>query len=258
MPLTSELRADYIELINQQLDSIPIDTLEDFELVQRALSNITPPEPSYMTRFITFFSRNPTRINVAVPEKYQERMDYIKSFLEEPESYVQNRADDNEYKHIIRNRIAAKIHELQTLSEPQKQAYIQAQSDRLTQVRANQAIMSQHQAPAVGSEAHSLSTQQWFEEQTRAANLDNRANNAIAIALLLAASNPRTLDLSAFTLEERNPIGASLLSIEILNGNLEFIQLLLSSGIDLNPRTQFQPETPADPPSNNNNNNDLR
>jgi len=36
MPLTSELRADYIELINQQLDSLPIETLEDFDLVRGA------------------------------------------------------------------------------------------------------------------------------------------------------------------------------------------------------------------------------
>jgi hypothetical protein len=262
MPLTSELRADYIELINQQLDSLPVETLEDFDLVRGALNNIIPPTPRYLARFFDLFSRNPTRIAVAVPEKYQERMDYIKNFLEKPENYVQDRANDNEYKHIIRDRITAKINEFQALSKPQKQAYIQAQSDRLTQVRANQATMSRRQAPAVGSEAHTLSTQQWFEEQTRAANSNNRTDNTIALVLALRLAlllnhsvNPRTLDLLPSALEELEEMsenGALLPSIEAQNENLAFLQLLLSSGGDLNPRAQIQTEIPAVPPRSNN------
>ena len=46
MPLTSKLKADYAELINQQLDTIRIDTAEDFTLVQQALHNIIQPAAS--------------------------------------------------------------------------------------------------------------------------------------------------------------------------------------------------------------------
>lgn len=168
MPLTTKLIADYIELINHQLDNLLIETIDDFESVREALNHIIPPPaPRYLTRFVRSFSRNLNQTTYVVPEKYQESMDYIKSFLEEPENYVQDRANYNQYKRIIRERIAAKIKELQNLSEPRKQAYIQAQSARRAQVTANQAIMSQHQAPTAGSGAHSLSTQQWLAERTQ-------------------------------------------------------------------------------------------
>jgi len=227
-------------------------------VARSALNNIIRPKPSSVARFVAFFSRNPTRIAVAVPEKYQDSMDYIKSILEEPESYVQDRANDNEYKHIIRDRITAKINEIQVLSKPQKQAYIQVQSDRLTQVRVNQATMSRRQAPAVGSEARTLTEQQWFEEQTRAANSGNRTNNIITLAFVLRlvlrlnhSVNPGSLDLSTSDLEEMSEDSAYRPSIETERENLAFLQLLLNSGIDLNPRTQVQTEIPAVPPRNN-------
>jgi hypothetical protein len=274
MPLTSKLRADYIELINQQLDNLSIETIEDFDLVREALSHIMLPEPRYITRS-----------TYAVPEKYQESMDYIKSFLDEPESHVEDRANDHEYKHIIRDRITAKINELQALSEPQKQAYIQVQSNRRFQARANQATMSQHQAPAAGSEAHSLSSQQLYEEWERAFNSDNPTDTTIASALPRnPTTNPRTLDLRAHNAGERTvtalalafafadiPVGVTSLDLSahggllgvrneddttplsraIENNNLDVVRLMLNSGV-FNPGTPFQTEIPAIPPPGNN------
>jgi hypothetical protein len=63
-----KLRADYVELINDQLDSIQIDSLEDFETAQKALQNIVNPTKGYL-----------------VPEKYQDKISGIEDYLQFPE-----------------------------------------------------------------------------------------------------------------------------------------------------------------------------
>lgn len=103
MTLSTKLRAEYAELIAQQLDNIPIGSLDDFDLVQQALKNVIRPAASRHSLIFT------------VPEKYQERMFAIKDYIQEPGNYVQHEHDYDEYKQIIRDRITSKINELQSL-----------------------------------------------------------------------------------------------------------------------------------------------
>lgn len=147
MPLSNKLRADYIELINQQLDSVQITSLADFELVQQALQNILQPVEGYL-----------------VPVKFQEKVFFIKDTLQSPEDYVMHEANYNEYQEIIRERIHAKINEIQSLSEEQKQVYTQNQQEQRLQAISNQQMMAQHQSPEQGSEAHVLTEEQWHVE----------------------------------------------------------------------------------------------
>lgn len=100
MSLSNKLRADYIELINQQLDNIQIISLDDFEIAQHALQHIVQPQEGY-----------------SFPEKYQEKMFSINDYLQSPEDYVEHKQNYSEYQQIIRARIVAKINELQSLND---------------------------------------------------------------------------------------------------------------------------------------------
>ena len=68
MPLSSKLKADYVEFINDQLDKIPIESVEEFNVVIKSLQNIISPIPDFK-----------------VPEKYKDRMFIIKDYLVGPE-----------------------------------------------------------------------------------------------------------------------------------------------------------------------------
>ena len=43
MPLSSKLKADYVELINDRLDKIPIESIEEFNVVIQSLQNNQDP-----------------------------------------------------------------------------------------------------------------------------------------------------------------------------------------------------------------------
>ena len=48
MALTARMKYDYVELINKRLD-IPVKSIEEFDAMQEALSNILAPNASYLT-----------------------------------------------------------------------------------------------------------------------------------------------------------------------------------------------------------------
>lgn len=161
MPLTSKLRADYIELINKQLDTIQIDSLEDFALAEQALQNIILPVEGYLS-----------------PEKYREKIFFIKDYLHSPEDYVQHEQDYKEYQQIIRERIAAKAGELQSLDMTQKQSYIQHQQAQRAQTTINQQTMAQRRPPQPGSDAHVQTEDEWLAERQQQFNRELGAGNS--------------------------------------------------------------------------------
>ena len=160
MPFTTKLKADYIELINQSLDTIMMDTVEDFAVVQQALENMLELNPEYQ-----------------VTEKYKEKMISINFYLNEPEDYVQHESDYAEYQQIIKERIESKIKELGSLNTEQKQTYIQVQAAAKAQVATNQQAMSHHTSPLPGSEAHVISLEEHLAELERRFNRTNEYSN---------------------------------------------------------------------------------
>lgn len=157
MSLTSKLKADYIELINAQLDHIPIECVEEFDLIKEALSNICSPTAGY-----------------SVPEALRERIFNISDILNSPKDYVEFEENYAEYQKIIRGRIEKKVVELQSWSEEQKLAYIKTHQERRTAAAQYQEKIAGHQAPKPGSEAHTISeremllqSQRQFEEEAR-------------------------------------------------------------------------------------------
>ena len=148
MALSSKLKADYVELINQQLDHIPMPSIEEFNLVNEALINIVSPRAGY-----------------SIPEALRERIFDISDLLDSPEDYVESKEDYAEYQQIIRDRINAKVLELQSCNEKQKEAYIKAHKERKTAAAQYQQQIAGRQAPQPGSNAHTLTQEQWLAEQ---------------------------------------------------------------------------------------------
>ena len=150
MTLTNKLKADYVELINNQLDHIPIASVEEFDLIKEALSNINNPIEGY-----------------SVPEALRERIFDVTDLLNSPEDYVESEQDYAEYQQIMRDRINAKVVELQSSSEEQKLAYIQAHQKRETAAAQYQKQIAGHPAPQPGSDAHTVSEREMFLQQQR-------------------------------------------------------------------------------------------
>ncbi len=147
MPLSSKLKADYIELINDQLDKIPIESIEEFNVVIQSLQNIISPIPDFK-----------------VHEKYKDRMFIIKDYLNSAEDYVELEDDFVEYQQIIKDRIVQKTAELQTLTNAQRNAYIQNYREGRETAAINQQIMAEHLPPEPGSDAHVLSEEEWLAD----------------------------------------------------------------------------------------------
>ncbi len=148
MPLTNKLKADYVELINKQLDHIPMESVEEIDLIKEALSNINNPTAGY-----------------SVPETLRERIFDVSDILNSPEDYVESEQNYAEYQQIIRDRINAKVVELQSLSEGQKLADIQAHHERGTAAAQYQQQIAERQAPKPGSDAHTITEEEFLRQR---------------------------------------------------------------------------------------------
>ena len=50
MAFSEKIRADYIELINEKLDGIPVEKFEDFDAIKNLLNSILTPNDDHITR----------------------------------------------------------------------------------------------------------------------------------------------------------------------------------------------------------------
>ena len=150
MSLSSRLEANYAELANQYLDSIPVEKEEEFEIVREALLSITEPSRGH---------------NVA--SSLRDRVTAIKEIVEEPEMYVQGEENYPEFQRIIMHRVAAKIQEIDTLKPEEKRKYIESQKEQRENASQNQAVMAgrEREPSEEGSEAHVISREEWLREE---------------------------------------------------------------------------------------------
>lgn len=119
---TSKLQADYVELINEYLDHIPIQSLDDFHVVEEALQSVVEPTGRHTV--------HPALVSRIRP---------ITEIIDHPEQYVQQEDQYQVFRHLVILRVAAKIHELQQLSVSDKKRYISDQK----QIR-DVAMQTQH------------------------------------------------------------------------------------------------------------------
>ena len=148
--MTPKLIGQYVELANKYLDHIPVENTSDFEVIAEALKSITDSHQSHI-----------------IPETLKGRITDISDLLENPDLYVEKQAHYQEFKNIILSRVAAKIHEFAQLTPKEKATYIANQSQIKQESKQNHDNMAQHQAPAINSEAHTISEQEMLAEQQR-------------------------------------------------------------------------------------------
>lgn len=147
MPLSTKLQAEYTELINQYLDTIPVEKPEDFVEIKEALQAITDPTQSHH-----------------IAPTLEGRIKDIKEVLEQPELYVAKTDDYQEFTSIVMRRIAAKVSEINNLSPSEKEKIISEQNEIKERALQNQALMASRSPPAVGSEAHVVSEIEWLRQ----------------------------------------------------------------------------------------------
>jgi vacuolar-type H+-ATPase subunit I/STV1 len=155
----------YIDLINQQLDKLPIEKEEDFDKVIEALKSILEPQEQH-----------------TISPPLVDRINRIKEFIAEPEIYEQA-----QFKGIIFRRISEKIKEFSQLSFKEKQDYISDQNKIKQETDQKQAQLASKKAPELGSPAHVISEEELLQEAE--ARFNSEAQQAEAAQIYAQAQN---------------------------------------------------------------------
>lgn len=139
MPLSSKLRAEYAELINQALDAVPITKPSDFRTVAENLEKILSNErggvePNFDPNFKVF-------------------METILEYLNQPEMFVLLPSDYAEYQQIIKNRIQAKITEFNSFTPAQQHGYVRNQQQFRERASSHQETMAAGESRREANEA---------------------------------------------------------------------------------------------------------
>lgn len=125
MSFSSKLKADYVELINGELDRIPVERVAEFSLIAQELQKLIAPAFVLSLKSLFGCSSKST-----LPKATQEQIAYVSYCYKTPKDFVQTAEDFPQYQQILRDRITAKITEFQTFTEKEKTAYIAFQREQ--------------------------------------------------------------------------------------------------------------------------------
>jgi len=163
MALTSKLRQDYAELADGYLSGMSAYSRSEDSIRQEggttglvgkpediieALSSITDPDGEH-----------------EVKEPLKESIGAIKELLENPDMYVRNPNDYDEFQGIVTSRIQKKIEDLKALSPEEAQQEQERQQQNVERARQAQEDLANATPPQPGTEAHSLTEGQWLNQQ---------------------------------------------------------------------------------------------
>lgn len=137
----SKLQADYVELVNEYLDRIPIQSMDDFSTVGLGLQSILSQ-----------------RDNPTLPAHVAARIYSITEIVHHPEMYVQDPAYYATFRQLVLVRVAAKIHELNALSQREKERYI---ADQNISRDGGSAVHRRISSPAEGAPGTDCSLPWW-------------------------------------------------------------------------------------------------
>lgn len=202
MPFPSKLTAEYVELINNELDKIPINNIEDFSFIVTALNSIPRPDNNTL--------RSPTGLfyTYNTPHPLNEAIAGVIEILNNPDSYVQDKNNYDEFQILIYSRITQKISEFQNMSLIEKQEYIQnQQSMRL------EAETSSRQAAAI-AQARQRQPQP-FEHTTGAQETEEE----------FLARRQREFQNEIIASERQTPTPMSVIMSFVRETGIPFIQL---------------------------------
>ncbi|MBI2786786.1 MAG: hypothetical protein HYX60_11010 [Legionella longbeachae] len=128
MAFSSKLIADYVELINGELDKIPVKLINEFDLIADELQNFIKSK-SLFSNLIELLNSTVEKKSL-LSEAAQEQLAYVRYLLNTPKDYVKSPKDYAEYQEILKNRIQAKIIEFRTFTNLEKEAYLKFQQER--------------------------------------------------------------------------------------------------------------------------------
>lgn len=136
MTFSSKLKADYVELINGELDRIPVEQREEFNLIALELQDII--SSPFILAIKGFFCSKP-KVSL-LSNAALGQLDYVRYCYNNPKDFVTSAGDYAEYQQILKGRITAKIAEFQKFTEKEKNAYIQFQREQHISICQNQDI----------------------------------------------------------------------------------------------------------------------
>ncbi|KTC78433.1 hypothetical protein [Legionella cincinnatiensis] len=125
MPFSTKLIADYVEMINGELDHIPVRQPAQFKFIVEELQDMI--SWSFSRTLKNCFFKAPPKPDL--PYATKEQLNYISYCLNNPQDFVKSAADYAEYKKILTQRITAKINEFQSMDTKAKWEYIQFQKE---------------------------------------------------------------------------------------------------------------------------------
>ena len=128
MPFSSKLKADYVEMINGELDNIPIFKKEEFALVAQELENCL--NSCFVLAIKSLFG--PAK--KILPKEIQDQITYVRYCLETPKDFVASKENYDEYQKILIERIKAKITELRSYTNKGMEDYITFQKEKHPQL----------------------------------------------------------------------------------------------------------------------------
>ncbi len=125
MPFSTKLIADYVEMINGELDHIPVEQPAEFKFIIEELQDMI--SWSFPKILRNCFFKAPSKPDL--PHATREQLNYISYCLNTPQDFVKSSADYAEYKKILTQRITAKINEFQSMNTKAKWGYIEFQKE---------------------------------------------------------------------------------------------------------------------------------
>lgn len=125
MPFSTKEKADYVEMINEELDSIPVEHPNEFKLIAEELQKMISWSIIGALKSRFFSPQKP-----ALPQASEKQLNYVRYCLNTPQEFVKSSKDYAEYHQIITKRITAKINEFQSLDDKTMHDYLKFQVEK--------------------------------------------------------------------------------------------------------------------------------
>lgn len=167
--VSSKIKADWVELINEQLDKLSVHSPEDAKTVSAALSSLVGLWGEFLQghsdlRVAEAAQRVLSQVQTSLPEELSEplkkRIVSIHELLAEPELYVQFPDQFLQFQNTVLGRIRGKIEELGSIDAS---TISQRAAERTVQAEARaeaQAMMQGRRMPSPVDDAATLSEHQ--------------------------------------------------------------------------------------------------
>jgi len=173
--VSSKIKADWVELINDQLDKLSVQSPEEAKTVSAALNSLLSLWGEFLQghsdlRVAEAAQRVLSQVQGSLPEELSEplkkRIESIQELLAEPEMYVQLPDNFLQFQNTVLDRIRGKIDELSSVDAStvaQRKAEMAAQAAARDQAHA---VMQGRRMPSPVDEAATLSEHQghWSDQ----------------------------------------------------------------------------------------------